>query len=90
MDNVDLTQMSDHELKDYIRDLTKEERDISYRRRLLHGRIEIAKAELIRRLRGRDEGELSVVDVDSLSRILANRLPDMERLEDELGRDAAD
>ena len=31
-----------------------------------------------------------MVDVDSLSRILANRLPDMERLEDELGRDAAD
>jgi hypothetical protein len=35
----------------------------------------------VRRLRGRDEGELSVVDVDALARILAGRLPDMDRLE---------
>ncbi|MCU0308497.1 MAG: hypothetical protein MUE51_12160 [Thermoleophilia bacterium] len=87
MDPVDLTGMSDHELKEHIRELTREEREVSYRRRLLHGHIEIAKSELIRRLQGRDEGELSVVDVDSLSRILANRLPDMERLEDELDRE---
>ena len=46
-----------------------------------HGRIELAKNELIGRLRGRDEGELSAVDVDALSRILAGRLPDLDRLE---------
>ena len=48
---------------------------------MLHGRIELAKSELIGRLRGRDEGELSVVDVDALSKILAGRLPDLDRLE---------
>jgi hypothetical protein len=77
----DLSQLSDLELKDMIRELAAEEREVSMRRRLLHGRIELAKSELVGRLRGRDEGELSVVDVDALSRILAGRLPDLDRLE---------
>lgn len=77
----DLSALSDAELKDLIRQLTEEEREVSKTRRLLHGRIELAKSELIGRLRGRDEGELSVVDVDALSRILAGRLPDLDRLE---------
>jgi hypothetical protein len=77
----DLSQLSDLELKDMIRELAAEEREVSMRRRLLHGRIELAKSELVSRLKGRDEGELSVVDVDALSRILAGRLPDLDRLE---------
>ena len=48
---------------------------------MLHGRIELLKTELVGRLKGRDEGALSVVDVDALSRILAGRLPDLDRLE---------
>jgi hypothetical protein len=35
----------------------------------------------VTRLKGRDQGELSVVDVDALSKILAGRLPDVSRLE---------
>ena len=77
----DLTQLSDEELKNLIRQLTEEEREVSMRRRVLHGRIELLKSELIGRLKGRDEGALSVVDVDALSRILAGRLPDLEKLE---------
>jgi len=77
----DLTQLSDAELKELIRQLTEEEREVSRRRRLLHGRIDLLRVELVNRLKGRDEGELSVVDVDALSRILAGRLPDMDRLE---------
>lgn len=77
----DLTQLSDAELKELIRQLTDEEREVSRRRRLLHGRIDLLRVELVNRLKGRDEGELSVVDVDALSRILAGRLPDMDRLE---------
>jgi hypothetical protein len=50
-------------------------------RRVLHGRIELLKSELVGRLKGRDEGALSVVDVDALSKILAGRLPDLEKLE---------
>ncbi|MFP5452008.1 MAG: hypothetical protein ACLGG9_09710 [Thermoleophilia bacterium] len=76
----DLTQLSDAELKDLIRRLTDEEREVSRRRRVLHGRIDMLKTELVSRLKGRDEGELSVVDLDALSRILAGRSPDMDRL----------
>jgi hypothetical protein len=77
----DLTQLSDEELKSLIRQLTEEERAVSMQRRLLHGRIEMLKSELVGRLKGRDEGALSVVDVDALSKILAGRLPDLEKLE---------
>lgn len=79
----DLSTLTDAELKELIRQLTDEEREVSKTRRLLHGRIELAKSELVGRLRGRDEGELSVVDVDALSKILAGRLPDLDRLEGE-------
>lgn len=81
----DLSGLSDTELKDMIQELTVEEREVSYRRRLLHGRIELLKSELVTRLKGRDEGELSVVDVDALSKILAGRLPDLSRLEGDGG-----
>jgi hypothetical protein len=86
----DLTTLSDADLKALIKELTAEEREISYRRRLLHGRIELLKRELIHRLQGRDEREISVVDVDALSAILAGRLPDMKRLEGELDPDDQD
>ena len=79
----DLSSLSDAELKDLIRSLTEEEREVSKQRRLLHGRIELLKAELVGRLKGRDEGELSVVDLDALSRILAGRLPDLDQLQGE-------
>jgi hypothetical protein len=77
----DLTKLSDAELKDLIRQLTDEEREVSKRRRVLHGRIELLKSELVGRLKGRDEGTLSVVDVEALSKILAGRLPDLDQLE---------
>lgn len=77
----DLSTLTDAELKDLIRNLTEEERAVSRERRLLHGRIELLKSELVGRLKGRDEGELSVVDVDALSKILAGRLPDLDLLQ---------
>lgn len=77
----DLTALSDADLKGIIRSLIAEEKAISYQRRVLHGKIELAKAELISRLKGSEDQGLSVVDVDALSRILASRLPDLERLE---------
>jgi|GraSoiStandDraft_15_1057317.scaffolds.fasta_scaffold2908855_1 hypothetical protein len=86
----DLTTLSDADLKALIKELTEEEREISYRRRLLHGRIELLKRELIHRLQGRDEREISVVDVDALSAILAGRLPDLKRLEGDLESDEPD
>src|SRR5207248_2490018 len=70
----DLGSLSDQELKDVIQQLTEEELEVSYRRRILHGKIDILRAELVNRLRKKHEsGEdvLSVTDVDKLTDILA-------------------
>ena len=47
----DLGSLSDQELKDLIQQLTDEEQEVSYRRRILHGKIDILRAELVNRLR---------------------------------------
>jgi hypothetical protein len=78
----DLASVSDAELKQLIEDLTQAEREVSMQRRVLHGRIDMLRQELVRRLSSKDEGALSVVDVDALARILAGRLPDVDRLQD--------
>jgi hypothetical protein len=72
----DLGSLSDAELKDVIRQLTEEETEISYRRRILHGKIDILRAELVNRLRKKHEGGEEViteVDVRRLTDILAGR-----------------
>jgi hypothetical protein len=70
----DLANTSDAELKELIDELTKEEQEISYRRRLLHGKIDILRAELVARLQ-KSEGRsvLEDVDVDRLANILAGK-----------------
>ena len=47
----DIGAMSDEELKEMIDQLTAEEQEVSYRRRMLHGKIDILRAELVNRLR---------------------------------------
>jgi hypothetical protein len=72
----DLASLSDEELKELIDRLQEEEREVSYRRRLLHGKIDILRAELVARLQrqvGAGESPLSEVDVDKLSAILAGK-----------------
>ena len=72
----DLEALSDQELKDLIHELTEEEQEISYRRRILHGQIDILRAELVARLRGKhEEGEpvISGADVQQLTAILAGK-----------------
>lgn len=81
--STDTTELSDLQLKEAINELTAQERQLSYERRLLHGRIELLKSELVMRLKGRTAGELADIDVDALSDILSRRLPDLERLEGE-------
>ena len=57
----DLGSLTDQELKDLIKELTEEEMEISYQRRILHGKIDILRAELVNRLRQKDEnGELVI------------------------------
>ena len=72
----DLGSLSDQELKDLIQQLTDEEVEVSYRRRILHGKIDILRAELVNRLRKKhDSGEdvISGADVQRLTDILAGR-----------------
>src|ERR1700735_1351831 len=74
----DLGSLTDQELKDLIKQLTEEEMEISYRRRIMHGKIDILRAELVNRLRRKDEtGELVIsgADVQQLTDILAGRVP---------------
>jgi hypothetical protein len=74
----DLGSLSDQELKDLIKQLTEEEMEISYKRRILHGQIDILRAELVNRLRKSNEsGELVIsgADVQQLTDILAGRVP---------------
>jgi hypothetical protein len=70
----DLATLSDADLKHLIDDLMEEEKEVSYRRRLLHGKIDILRAELVARLR--ESGGKSVldqVDVESLTDILTSK-----------------
>ena len=78
----DLGSLSDVELKDVIRQLTEEETEISYQRRILHGKIDILRAELVNRLRKKHQEGESVItgaDVQQLTDILAGKaVPDAD------------
>ncbi len=79
----DLGALSDQELKELIDGLTVEEQEVSYRRRILHGKIDILRAELVNRLRKKHEaGEsaISGADVQQLTDILAGRATGGEEL----------
>ena len=76
----DLASLSDEDLKGLIDEYTKEEQEVSYRRRILHGRIDLLRAELQARLREKPESILDEVDVDHLAAILAGKAaPPAER-----------
>ena len=66
----DLGTLSDDDLKRLIEELEQEENEISYRRRLLPGRIDILRAERTARLKGKGVGD---VDVEALTDILSSR-----------------
>jgi anti-sigma-K factor RsiG len=70
----DLGSLSDDDLKRLIDDLTQQEQEISYRRRLLHGKIDILRAELVARLQGTEgRSVLDELDVDRLTEILTSK-----------------
>lgn len=73
----DIGAMNDQELKDLIEQYTRDEQEISFQRRILHGRIDILRAELVNRLRvNRESGDALITgaDVEKLTDILAGRL----------------
>jgi ATP-dependent Clp protease ATP-binding subunit ClpC len=56
-DPPDIGALSNEELKDQISRLSEREQVVSYERRILHGKIDILRAELVSRLRRDDEAE---------------------------------
>ena len=70
----DLASLSDDDLKRLIDEYTTEEQDVSYRRRILHGKIDILRAELVARLqKSGGRSVLDHVDVERLTEILSGR-----------------
>ena len=77
-DIVDLVSRSDDDLRALVAELEGEEREISRRRRILQGKLDILRAELVMRLqRKHNDGEslIAIDDVKGLSRILAGEGP---------------
>ncbi len=70
----DLATLTDPDLKGLIDEYTKEEQEVSYRRRILHGKIDILRAELVARLqKTQGRSVLDQVDVASLTEILTGK-----------------
>jgi hypothetical protein len=72
----DLGTLNDEELKGLIDRYVTEENEVSYRRRLLHGYIDILRSELLARKKDKYTGSgsaLDNIDIEQLSRILAGK-----------------
>ena len=70
----DLGTLSDVDLKSLIDEYTREEQEVSYRRRILHGKIDILRAELVARLqKSGGRSVLEEVDVERLTQILTGK-----------------
>ena len=70
----DLASLSDEDLKKLIDDLTHREQEVSFERRILHGKIDILRAELVARLQASGgRSVLDEVDVDRLTEILTGK-----------------
>jgi RNA polymerase-interacting CarD/CdnL/TRCF family regulator len=70
----DLGSLEDAALKSLIEELEQQEREVSYQRRLLHGKIDILRAELVARLqKSGGRSVLDQVDVDRLTDILTGK-----------------
>ncbi len=79
---LDLGKKTNEQLRELLDDLYAEEQRTSYRRRVLHGKIDILRAELVRRLKGEHEAGADVIsgsDVNRLIDILANDLRGISR-----------
>jgi hypothetical protein len=72
----ELGSLSDSELKELIDTLMEEEQEVSYRRRILHGKIDILRAERTARLQkqvGEGRSPLEEVDMEKLTAILSQK-----------------
>jgi hypothetical protein len=73
---IDIQSYSDDELRALMDKLQQEEQEVSKKRRLIHGSLDILRAEIVRRLRAKHqsgEGLFSEGDVSRLTAILSSR-----------------
>jgi hypothetical protein len=73
---INVQSYSDEELRELADRLSAEEREVSKRRRLLHGEIDILRAEIVRRLREKHSAGAGLVeggDVAALTDILSGK-----------------
>lgn len=81
---LNLQAKSAEDLRQLLDALYEEEQKVSYRRRVLHGKIDILRAELVRRMTAEHEGGENVVsatDIDRLIDILAGDLRGVSRFD---------
>lgn len=64
----DLTSLTEQDLKAHLAALVEEERAVSYRRRIIQGRIDLLRVELVRR------GE-AMLSPEELARVLMGDAP---------------
>jgi hypothetical protein len=79
---IDYSAKSDEELRQILDGLLKEEGKISYQRRVLHGKIDILRAELVQRKKGSLKDGKSIIsddDIHKLSEILAGEALGIQR-----------
>jgi hypothetical protein len=68
----DLTLLSERDLREILEALTEEERVVSYRRRILQGRIDLIRAVLARR-------SVAALAPEDLARVLLGKSPEERR-----------
>ncbi|MGV8082563.1 MAG: hypothetical protein AB2L09_02850 [Coriobacteriia bacterium] len=79
-----LQDKSNEELHELLDKLYAKEQRVSYKRRILHGQIDILRAELVRRLKADREGGAPAItgsDIDGLIAILSNDLRGVSRFD---------
>jgi len=78
---TELSEKDDSEIREILDRLYTEEKEYSYKRRLLHAKIDILRAELTARLKEkRVQGKslISAKDIEKLSEILAKETPKID------------
>lgn len=81
---LDLESKSNEELRALLDELYEEEQKISYRRRVLHGKIDILRAELVNRMKEEHNAGSDIItgnDVDRLIAILSSELRGVSRFD---------
>ena len=88
---IDLSSKSDEELRSLLEEVLAEEQRLSYRRRILHGKIDILRSEMVSRMskdRREGRGGITGEDISRLVEVLSSDLRGVSRFD--VTADAAD